>query len=35
MTNPYGNGGVAQKILEVIEGFDLKEVLYKGFYDIK
>ncbi|MDC3064764.1 UDP-N-acetylglucosamine 2-epimerase [bacterium] len=32
--NPYGNGGGSEKIVKIIEGYDLNEILKKNFYDI-
>ena len=32
--NPYGNGGGSEKIVKIIEEYDLNEILKKNFYDI-
>ena len=32
--NPYGNGGVSEKIVEVIKKHDLKNLLKKSFYNL-
>ena len=32
--NPYGNGGGSEKIVKIIEGYDLNGILKKNFYDI-
>ena len=34
ITNPYGNGGTAEKIVSIIECLDDKQVLKKKFYDL-
>lgn len=33
--NPYGDGCVSQKIVEVIKNVDLENILKKSFYDLK
>jgi GDP/UDP-N,N'-diacetylbacillosamine 2-epimerase (hydrolysing) len=33
-SNPYGNGGASNKILEIISRIDLNEILKKRFYDL-
>jgi GDP/UDP-N,N'-diacetylbacillosamine 2-epimerase (hydrolysing) len=33
--NPYGDGGASNKIIQVLERFDLKTSLTKTFYDLK
>jgi GDP/UDP-N,N'-diacetylbacillosamine 2-epimerase (hydrolysing) len=33
-TNPYGSGGTAGKILEVIRGYPLEDILKKSFYNL-
>lgn len=33
--NPYGDGMASRKILEVIKGVDLKDMLKKSFYDLE
>ena len=34
ITNPYGNGGTAEKIVSIIECLDDKQILKKRFYDL-
>lgn len=34
VSNPYGNGGASEKIVEVLESFSLDSVLKKSFYNI-
>lgn len=33
VTNPYGDGGASEKILQKIEGVDIKNLLKKKFFD--
>ncbi len=32
--NPYGNGGGSEKIVKIIEGYNLNDILKKNFYEI-
>ena len=32
--NPYGNGGGSEKIVKIIEGYNLNDILKKNFYNI-
>lgn len=32
--NPYGNGGGSEKIVKIIEGYNLNHILKKNFYEI-
>tara|TARA_B100000212_G_scaffold247070_1_gene188747 strand:- start:381 stop:1538 length:1158 start_codon:yes stop_codon:yes gene_type:complete len=32
--NPYGNGGGSEKIVKIIEGYNLQNILKKNFYNI-
>ncbi len=32
--NPYGNGGGSEKIVKIIEGYNLNDILKKNFFDI-
>ena len=32
--NPYGNGGGSEKIVKIIEGYNLIDILKKNFFDI-
>lgn len=34
MTNPYGNGGASQKIVQVLSEYPLEHILKKSFYDL-
>ena len=33
--NPYGEGGASEKIVNMVEGFSLKGILKKEFYDLE
>ncbi len=35
VTNPYGNGGAAERILKVLQEYDLTNILKKTFYDLE
>lgn len=34
VVNPYGNGGTAEKIINILESIDWKDIKNKSFYDI-
>ena len=34
VSNPYGDGGAAQGIMDVISKVDLSGLINKGFYDV-
>lgn len=33
--NPYGDGGASEKILEVLRGYDISNILKKSFYNLE
>jgi GDP/UDP-N,N'-diacetylbacillosamine 2-epimerase (hydrolysing) len=34
VSNPYGNGGASEKVVDIIKQYPLQDIVKKHFYDI-